>query len=146
MYQRVSVTGIIDISEKIHLLNWKNFMIKKAYEQLSLVNIFHMKLQDKLEESYEGFIIGIEDEQISVYIPSLNKKIFKFRLELEGVLDVIINENEIIWRRKDNNSEYILRKYMRIVGKIVVKKNKHIWNHKIGLELIVPCFSDFLLK
>lgn len=146
MYSRISVTGIIDINEKIHLLNWKNFMIKKAYEQLSLVNIFHMKIQDKLEETYEGYIIDMDETQISVYIPALNKKIFKFRLEVEGILDIKFSENEIKWIRKDNNSEFTLRKYMKIVGKIVIRKNRHIWNQKIGIQLETPNFSDFLLK
>ena len=146
LYQRISVTSLIDICEKIHLLNWKNFMIKKAYEQLSLVNIFHMKLQDKLDESYEGFIINIDEDQISVYIPTLNKKIIKFKLDIEGLLEMKSNEDELIFIRKDNGEQFILKKYMRIVGKIVVKKHKHIWNHKIGIELKTPSFSDFLLK
>ena len=146
MYNRVSITGVIDISEKIHLLNWKNFMIKKSYEQLSLVNIFHMKIQDKLDESYEGFVISIDDDQISVYIPGLNKKIIKFRLDIEGLLDIESGDDEIVWTRKDNGSKFILKKYMRILGKIVIKKNKHIWNQKIGIELISPSFSDFLLQ
>ena len=146
MYNRISITGIIDISEKIHLLNWKNFMIKKAYEQLSLVNIFHMKIQNKLEDNYEGFIISIDQDQISIYLPSLNKKIIKFKLDVEGLLDIESNENIIVLIRKDNGSQFVLKRFMRIVGKIVIKKNKHIWNQKIGIELITPNFSDFLLK
>jgi len=144
-YNRVSVTGLIDIKEKIGTINWKSFMIKKAYEQLSLVNIFHNKIQDKLEESYEGFIISIDEDNIGIYLTS-NKKIFKFRLEVEGLLDVNSSEDEVSWTRKDNNSQFTLRKYMRIEVKIVIRKNKHIWNQKIGIELLSPSFSDFLLK
>lgn len=145
MYQRVSITGMINIHEKIHLLNWKNFMIKKSYEQLSLVNLFHMKIQDKLEDLYEGFIIGIDEDQVSIYLTSI-KKIFKFRMELEGLLEMSFSEDMIKWIRKDNGSEFTLKKLMRIVVKIVIRKNKHIWNQKIGIQLEQPSFSDFLLQ
>jgi len=88
----------------------------------------------------------MDETQISVYIPALNRKIFKFRLEVDGILDIKFSENEIKWIRKDNNSEFTLRKYMKIVGKIVIRKNRHIWNQKIGIQLETPNFSDFLLK
>lgn len=145
MYQRVSVTNVIDISKKIHLLNWKCFMIKKAYEQLSLVNIFHKRIQDKLEDSYEGFIINIDEDQVSVYIPSMNKKIFKFKLDVDGLVDSYFKADEIKWVRKDNKSEFILRMFMKIYVKIVIRKNKHVWNQKIGIELLQPSLTNFLL-
>ena len=143
-------TSLIDIREMVTRINWKQMQIKKAYEQLSLVNIFHRKNCGELNDIYEGYLLKVSEDMISVYIPELDKKILKFEIgmeKLENILQMdVIDEEEIKWTRKDNGEYFVLKKFMKIRCKIVNRKNRFHWNGKIGIELVEPSFSDFLLN
>jgi len=147
LFPGLNTTGAINIREKINEINWKQSQIKRAYDQLSLVNIYHDKINGTLPDSFEGWVIGIDEDYLQIY---LNKKIFHFQVDMENmdtVLELVSQtDEEKIWKRKDNGSRFCLRKGMKIICKIIVKKNKYQWNQKVGIELINPSFSEFLLK
>jgi len=144
----LNATGMLNINERIGEINWKQYQVKKAYEQMALVNIYHSKINGDLDDRYEGFLIGIEEENLQIYIPKMNGKIFRFQIDMESlgnILEVESSDLEISWRRKDNKSKFTLSKYMKIVCRIVVRKNHYRWIQKIGIELMEPSFSNFLL-
>jgi hypothetical protein len=124
--------------------------MKKSYEMLDMVNLFHRKMEDELEAQYTGFILGWgENNQISVFIPDINKKVLKFCVNLDrldNILEKKEEENRIIWKRKDNDNVFIFEKYMKIVCRIVLQKNRYEWQGKVGIEVIEPNFSDFLMN
>jgi exoribonuclease R len=143
-------TAKYKIEERISFLNWKQMQIKKSYEMLDMVHLFHRKMEDELESQYTGYILGWgENNQISVFIPDINKKVLKFCVNLdrlENILEKKEEENRIIWKRKDNENIFIFEKYMKIVCKIILLKNRYEWQNKVGIELIEPNFSDFLIS
>ena len=143
-------TAKYKIEERISFLNWKQMQIKKSYDMLEMVNLFHRKMEDELEAQYTGFVIGWgENNQISVFIPDINKKVLKFCVNLDrldNILEKKEEENRIIWKRKDNDNVFIFEKYMKIVCKIILLKNKYEWQNKVGIEVIEPNFSDFLMN
>ena len=124
--------------------------IKKSYEMLDMDNLFHRKMEDELEAQYTGYILGWgENNQISVFIPDINKKVLNFSVNLErleNILEKKEEENRIIWKRKDNENIFIFEKYMKIVCKIILQKNRYEWQGKVGIELIEPNFSEFLMS
>jgi hypothetical protein len=65
---------------------------------------------------------------------------------LENILEKQEEETRIIWKRKDNNNIFIFEKYMKITCKIVLQKNRYEWQNKVGIEVIQPNFSDFLMN
>jgi hypothetical protein len=65
---------------------------------------------------------------------------------LENILEKKEEETRIIWKRKDNDNIFIFEKYMKITIKIVLQKNKYEWQNKLGIELIEPNFSEFLMN
>ena len=85
--------------------------MKKSYEMLDMVNLFHRKMEDELESQYTGYVIGWgENNQISVFIPDINKKVLKFSVNLErleNILEKKEEETRIIWKRKDNDNIFI---------------------------------------
>ena len=115
-----------------------------------MVHLFHRKMEDDLEAQYTGFILGWgENNQISVFIPDINKKVLKFCVnleKLENILEKQEDETRIIWKRKDNDNIFIFEKYMKILCRIVLLKNRHEWQNKVGIELIEPNFSQFLMN
>jgi hypothetical protein len=143
-------TAKYKIEERISFLNWKQMQIKKSYEMLDMVNLFHRKMEDELEAQYTGFILGWgENNQISVFIPDINKKVLKFSINqerLENILEKKEDETKIIWKRKDNDNIFIFEKYMKILCRIVLQKNRYEWQNKVGIEVIEPNFSDFLMS
>ena len=143
-------TAKYKIEERISFLNWKQMQMKKSYEMLDMVNLFHRKMEDELEAQYIGYVIGWgENNQISVFIPDINKKVLKFCVNLDrldNILERKDEENRIIWKRKDNDNIFIFEKYMKITCKIILLKNKYEWQNKVGIELIEPNFSDFLMN
>lgn len=143
-------TKKINILRIISHINWKQMQIKKAYEQLDLVDIFHKKLQGDLAEILSGYIFKLQDDTVNVYLPTVGKKILRMKIKmdnLDNILDKVKeDENEMIWQRKDNGSQFILKKFMQIKCKLVVMKNKYQWNNKLTIELIEPSFSNFLLE
>lgn len=143
-------TAKYKIEERISFLNWKQMQIKKSYEMLDMVNLFHRKMEDELEAQYTGYILGWgENNQISVFIPDINKKVLKFSVNLErleNILEKKEEENRIIWKRKDNDNIFIFEKYMKIVCRIVLQKNRYEWQNKVGIEVIQPNFSEFLMN
>lgn len=143
-------TAKYKIEERISFLNWKQMQIKKSYEMLEMVNLFHRKMEDELEAQYMGYILGWgENNQISVFIPDIDKKVLKFCVNLdrlENVLEKEEAENRLIWKRKDNDNIFIFEKYMKIICRIVLQKNRYEWQNKVGIELIEPNFSQFLMS
>ena len=143
-------TSRIDIRSCISTINWKQMQIKKAYEQLATVQLFHQKLNGELDDQYEAYILGLEENSVNVYVPKLNQKIVRLQVSmdnLDNILEIVEqNENSTIWRKKDNGLMFKLEKFMKIQCRIITKKNKYNWNHKIGVELLQPNFSDFLLQ
>jgi exoribonuclease R len=138
------------IEERISFLNWKQMQIKKSYELLDMVHIFHKKMDGELESQYTGYILGWgENNQISVFIPDMDKKVLKFCInleKLENILERKEDESRLIWKRKDNNNIFIFEKYMKIMCRIILQKNRYEWQNKVGIELIEPNFSDFLMN
>jgi hypothetical protein len=154
-------TNKYKIEDKISLINWQQMQIKKSYELVDMVNIFHKKINGELESQYDGYILGWNNNRISVFIPEMDKKVFKFCInldKLENILEKKEEENRIIWKRKDanngndngngngNGNVFIFEKYMKIKCKIVLQKNRYEWQNKVSIEVIEPNFSDFLLS
>jgi len=145
LYPGLNVTSIINIKEKIHEINWKQMMIKKAYDQLNLVKIYYDRIEGKMDELYDGFVIDIDDDEVGVYFEKLGGKIFCFKINnMEKLFEIISTDDNIVYKRNDGKT-LILHKYMKIKCKIIVKKNKYSWNQKVDIELIEPSFSNFLL-
>jgi len=150
-------TNKYKIEDKISWINWQQMQIKKSYELVDMVNIFHKKINGELESQYTGYILGWNNNQISVFIPEMDKKVLKFRInleKLENILEKKEEENRIIWKRKDANNDnnanndnvFIFEKYMKIKCRIVLQKNRYEWQNKVSIEVIEPNFSDFLLR
>lgn len=131
-----------NIRDHIHSINWRSFMIKRAYEQMNLVSIFQAKKNDELDPSYEGVIIGIDDDSIKIYIKKLNRS-FIFRVYNKGT-DYCATDKYIQFMRYDNHT-FRLELYQMIVCRIFIKTDQYAWSNKVAIELLEPSFSDFLL-
>jgi len=131
-----------NIRDHIHSINWRSFMIKRAYEQMNLVSIFQAKRNDQLDPSYEGVIIGIDDDSIKIYIKKLNRS-FIFSLYNKGT-DYCATDKYIQFMRYDNHT-FKLEIYQKIICRIFIKTDQYAWSNKVAIELLEPSFSDFLL-
>jgi len=135
-----------NIRDHIHAINWRNVMIKRAYEQMNLVNIFQAKRNEQLDPSYEGVIIEIDDDFIKIYIKKLNRS-FMFRVYNKGnlnILDYCATDKWFEFTRYDNH-KFRLELYQKIVCRIFIKTDQYVWSNKVAIELLEPSFSDFLL-
>jgi hypothetical protein len=135
-----------NIRDHIHSINWRSFMIKRAYEQMNLVSIFQAKRNNQLDKAYEGVIIGIDDDSIKIYIKKLNRS-FMFRIynkETANILDYCATDKYIQFIRHDYHTLQ-LRLYQKIVCLIFIKTDQYTWSNKVAIELLEPSFSDFLL-
>jgi len=135
-----------NIRDHIHSINWRSFMIKRAYEQMNLVSIFHEQKNNQLDQSYEGVIIGIDDDSIKIYIKKLNR-IFRFRLYNKGMLNILDYSATDKWFEFMRYDYYTFRLelYQKIICRIFIKTNQYEWSNKVGIELLEPSFSNFLL-
>ena len=131
-----------NIRDHIHSINWRSFMIKRAYEQMNLVNIFQTKRNEQLDPSYEGIIIGIDDDSIKIYIKKLNRS-FMFRVYNKGT-DYCATDKYIQFMRHDYHT-LELKLYQTIICRIFIKTDQYAWSNKVAIELLEPSFSDFLL-
>ena len=131
-----------NIRDHIHSINWRSFMIKRAYEQMNLVNIFQTKRNEQLDPSYEGIIIGIDDDSIKIYIKKLNRS-FIFRVYNKGT-DYCATDKYIQFMRHDYHT-LELKLYQTIICRIFIKTDQYVWSNKVAIELLEPSFSDFLL-
>lgn len=139
---KIQLSGGFNIRDHIHSINWKNVMIKRAYEQMNLVNIFQAKRNEQLDPSYEGVIIGIDDDSIKIYIKKLNRS-FIFRVYNKGT-DYCATDKYIQFMRHDYHTLQ-LKLYQKIVCRIFIKTDQYAWSNKVAIELLEPSFSDFLL-
>lgn len=135
-----------NIRSHIHSINWKNVLIKRAYEQMNLVSIFHSQKNYQLDLSYEGVIIGIDDDSIKIYIKKL-KRIFLFRVYNKGMLNILDYSATDKWFEFTRYDYYTFRLelYQKIICRIFIKTNQYAWSNKVGIELLEPSFSNFLL-
>ena len=121
-------------------------MIKRAYEQMSLVSIFQAKRNEQLDQSYEGIIIEIDNDSVKIYIKKLNRS-FMFRVYNKGtanILDYFATDKYIQFIRYDYHTLQ-LKLYQKIVCRIFIKTDQYAWSNKVAIELLEPSFSDFLL-
>ena len=135
-----------NIRDHIHAMNWRSFMIKRAYEQMNLVGIFQEKKNNQLDKTYEGIIIGIDDDSIKIYIKKLNRS-FMFRVYNKGnanILDYYATDKWFEFMRYDYH-KFRLELYQKIVCSIFIKTDQYVWSNKVAIELLEPSFSDFLL-
>ena len=135
-----------NIRDHIHSINWRSFMIKRAYEQMNLVSIFQAKRNNQLDKAYEGVIIGIDDDSIKIYIKKLNRS-FMFRVYNKGtanILDYCATDKYIKFMRHDYH-KFRLELYQNIICRIFIKTDQYVWSNKVAIELLEPSFSDFLL-
>ena len=135
-----------NIRDHIHSINWKNVMIKRAYEQMSLVSIFQEKKNNQLDQSYEGIIIEIDNDSVKIYIKKLNRS-FMFRVYNKGtanILDYCATSKYIQFMRHDNH-KLQLNLYQTVICRIFIKTDQYEWSNKVAIELLEPSFSDFLL-
>jgi hypothetical protein len=135
-----------NIRDHIHAINWRSFMIKRAYEQMNLVGIFQEKKNNQLDKTYEGIIIGIDDDSIKIYIKKLNRS-FMFRVYNKGnanILDYYATDKWFEFMRYDYH-KFRLELYQKIVCSIFIKTDQYVWSNKVAIELLEPSFSDFLL-
>jgi exoribonuclease R len=135
-----------NIRDHIHSINWRSFMIKRAYEQMNLVSIFQSKRNEQLDKAYKGIIIGIDDDSIKIYIKKLNRS-FMFRVYNKGMLNILDYNATDKWfefTRYDNYT-FRLELYQKIICCIFIKTNQYEWSNKVAIELLEPSFSDFLL-
>lgn len=135
-----------NIRDHIHSINWRSFMIKRAYEQMNLVGIFQEKKNNQLDKTYEGIIIGIDDDSIKIYIKKLNRS-FMFRVYNKGnanILDYYATDKWFEFMRYDYH-KFRLELYQKIVCSIFIKTDQYVWSNKVAIELLEPSFSDFLL-
>lgn len=135
-----------NIRDHIHAINWKNMMIKRAYEQMNLVSIFHAQKNYQLDPSYEGVIIGIDDDSVKIYIKKLNR-IFRFRLYNKGMLNILDYNATDKWFEFMRYDYYTFRLelYQKIICRIFIKTDQYEWSNKVSIELLEPSFSEFLL-
>ncbi len=141
-----TIPSNFNIRNHIHSINWRSFMIKRAYEHMNLVNIFQAKKNEQLDKVYDGIIIGIDDDSIKIYIKKLNRN-FMFRVyhkETTNILNYYSTDKYIQFMRYDNHT-LKLELYRRIICRIIIKTNQYVWSNKVGIELLEPSFSDFLL-
>lgn len=131
-----------NIRDHIHSINWRSFMIKRAYEQMNLVSIFQSKRNELLDPSYEGIIIGIDDDSVKIYIKKLNRS-FMFRVYNKGT-DYCATDKYIQFMRHDNH-KLQLNLYQTVICRIFIKTDQYEWSNKVAIELLEPSFSDFLL-
>jgi exoribonuclease R len=131
-----------NIRDHIHSINWRSFMIKRAYEQMNLVSIFQAKRNEQLDKAYEGVIIGIDDDSIKIYIKKLNRS-FMFRIYNKGI-DYCSTDKHIQFMRHDYHTLQ-LNLYQTIICRIFIKTDQYVWSNKVAIELLEPSFSDFLL-
>jgi exoribonuclease R len=142
----IQLGGDFNIRDHIHAINWKNVMIKKAYEQMNMVSIFQEKKNNLLDHSYEGVIIEIDGDSIKIYIKKLNR-IFRFYIynkETANILDYCASDKYIQFIRYDYHTLQ-LKLYQKIVCRIFIKTDQYAWSNKVAIELLEPSFSDFLL-
>ncbi len=135
-----------NIHDHIHSINWRSFMIKRAYEQMNLVSIFQAKRNNQLDKAYEGVIIGIDDDSVKIYIKKLNRS-FMFRVYNKGtanILDYCATDKHIQFMRHDYH-KFCLELYQTIICRIFIKTDQYVWSNKVAIELLEPSFSDFLL-
>jgi hypothetical protein len=138
MNNEIQLGGAFKIRDHIHSINWRSFMIKRAYEQMNLVSIFQAKLNEQLDPSYEGIIIDIDNDSIKIYINKLNRS-FMFRVYNKGT-DYFTTDKYIQFIRHVQ-----LNLYQKIVCRIFIKTDQYVWSNKVAIELLEPSFSDFLL-
>jgi exoribonuclease-2 len=138
----IQLCGAFKIRDHIHSINWRSFMIKRAYEQMNLVNIFQAKRNEQLDPLYEGIIIGIDDDSIKIYIKKLNRS-FMFRVYNKGT-DYCATDKYIQFMRHDYHT-LELKLYQKIVCRIFIKTDQYAWSNKVSIELLEPSFSNFLL-
>ena len=131
-----------NIRDHIHSINWRSFMIKRAYEQMNLVSIFQAKKNNQLNPSYEGVIIGIDDDSVKIYIKKLNRS-FIFRIYNKGT-DYCATDKYIQFMRHDYHTLQ-LNLYQTVICRIFIKTDQYEWSNKVAIELLEPSFSDFLL-
>lgn len=131
-----------NIRDHIHSINWRSFMIKRAYEQMNLVSIFQSKRNKQLDKAYEGIIIGIDDDSVKIYIKKLNRS-FMFRIYNKGT-DYCATDKYIQFIRHDNH-KLQLNLYQTVICRIFIKTDQYEWSNKVAIELLEPSFSDFLL-
>ena len=117
-------------------------MIKRAYEQMNLVSIFQAKKNNQLNPSYEGVIIGIDDDSVKIYIKKLNRS-FIFRIYNKGT-DYCATDKYIQFMRHDYHTLQ-LNLYQTVICRIFIKTDQYEWSNKVAIELLEPSFSDFLL-
>jgi exoribonuclease R len=135
-----------NIRDYIHSINWKNVLIKRAYEQMNLVSIFHSKKNDQLDQSYDGVIIGIDDDSVKIYIKKLNR-IFRFRVYNRGMLNILdysATDSYVEFMRYDYET-LRLELYQKIICRIFINITQYEWANKVGIQLLEPSFSEFLL-
>ena len=135
----IQLGGDFKIRDHIHSINWRSFMIKRAYEQMNLVNIFQTKRNEQLDPSYEGIIIGIDDDSIKIYIKKLNRS-FMFCVYNKGT-DYFATDKYIQFMRHVQ-----IKLYQKIICRIFIKTDQYAWSNKVAIELLEPSFSDFLLR
>ena len=138
----LSASCDFNIRDHIHAINWKNVMIKRAYEQMNLVSIFQSKRKQQLDPSYKGVIIDIDGDSIKIYIKKLNKN-FMFHVYNKGT-DYCATDKYIKFMRHDYHTLQ-LKLYQKIVCRIFIKTDQYAWSNKVAIELLEPSFSDFLL-
>ena len=131
-----------NIRNHIHSINWRSFMIKRAYEQMNLVSIFQAKRNEQLDKTYEGVIIGIDDDSIKIYIKKLNRS-FMFRIYNKGI-DYCSTDKHIQFMRHDHH-KFRLELYQNIICRVFIKTDQYVWSNKVAIELLEPSFSDFFL-
>ena len=142
----IQLGGAFKIRDHIHAINWKNVMIKRAYEQMNLVSIFQAKRNEQLDKAYEGIVIDIDNDSIKIYIKKLNRS-FMFRVYNKGtanILDYCATDKYIQIMRHDYHTLQ-LKLYQKIVCRIFIKTDQYAWSNKVAIELLEPSFSDFLL-
>jgi len=141
-----AIPSDFNIRDHIHSINWRSFMIKRAYEQMNLVSIFQSKRNNQLDKAYEGIIIGIDEDSVKIYIKKLNRS-FMFRVYNKGtanILDYCATDKYIQFMRHDYHTLQ-LKLYQKIICRIFIKTDQYEWSNKVAIELLEPSFSDFLL-
>jgi hypothetical protein len=138
----LSASCDFNIRDHIHAINWKNVMIKRAYEQMNLVSIFQSKRKQQLDPSYKGVIIDIDGDSIKIYIKKLNKN-FMFHVYNKGT-DYCATDKYIQFMRHDYHTLQ-LELYQTVICRIFIKTDQYAWSNKVAIELLEPSFSDFLL-
>jgi hypothetical protein len=113
---------------------------------MNLVSIFHSKKNDQLDQSYDGVIIGIDDDSVKIYIKKLNR-IFRFRVYNRGMLNILdynATDSYVEFMRYDYET-LRLELYQKIICRIFINITQYEWTNKVGIQLLEPSFSEFLL-